>query len=134
MGFELFLLSNTHVEHRAEIYSQRLGTDCIYYAQKPCIDGLETIQETYFRKHGTRLLKSQMAHVGNSIVSDVAGGNTFGIMTVLVRHEGVGSKILANKGKRIRHELKKRGIWRKHHKDEHDDQYYQLGEQPLYLR
>jgi len=133
-GFEIFLLSNTHSDHRAENFGEILGVDCIYYAHKPCIDGLEEIRDRYFQKYHTQLQKEQMAHIGNSILSDVASGNTFGAVTVLVRHKGTGSKITANKGRRLRHELKERGIWRKHHKYEDDDQYYQLGEVPPYKR
>ncbi len=133
-GFEIYLLTNNHSDSRAEKFSERLGVDCIYHAHKPCIDGLEEIRNRYFQKYHTTLPKDKMAHVGNSIVSDVAVGNTFGTMTVLVRHMGTGSKIIANDGRRLRHELKDRGIWRKHHKYEDDDQYYQLGEIPHYKR
>ncbi len=134
MGFEIYLLSNTHSDSRAEKFSERLGVDCIYYAHKPGVDGLEEIRSRYFQKHGTVLEPAQIAHIGNSIVSDVASANTFGAYTVLVRHKGKMSKLVANKGKRLRHELKKRGIWRKHHDEEDDDQYYQLGEIPPYKR
>ena len=71
MGFEIFLLSNTHSDHRAENFSEMLNVECIYHAYKPCIDGLEEIRNRYFQKYGTPLPKEQMAHIGNSIVSDV---------------------------------------------------------------
>ena len=38
------------------------------------------------------------------------------------------------KGHKVRLELEKREIWRKHHKHIKGDQYYQLGEMPGYLK
>ena len=134
MGFEVYLFSNTRFEHRAERYGTRMSVEFIFHAHKPNTGGLAEIQERYFQKYGVRLQKSQMAHIGNSIISDVAVGNTFGILTVLVRNDGLIAKTFGNEGKRLRHELKKRGIWRKHHKEERHDQYYQLNEVPAYLK
>lgn len=133
-GFEIYLLTNNHSDSRAEKFSERLGVECISRAHKPSINGLEEIRNRYFQKHNKQLLPKQIAHVGNSILNDVAVGNTFGTVTVLVRHMGTGSKVWANKGRRLRHELKDRGIWRKHHKDKDNDQYYQLGEIPPYKK
>ena len=62
------------------------------------------------RSHVAPLLKAQMAHIGNSIMSDVGSGNTFGIITGLVRNEGnliKFSKLVITEGKELRHELKK---------------------------
>lgn len=137
MGFGICLLSNTAFDSRAERFGERLGVDYIAHAHKPRIAGLEEVQNRYARKHGAPLLKAQMAHIGNSIMSDVGSGNTFGIITGLVRNEGnliKFSKLVITEGKELRHELKKRGIWRKHHKYTRHDQYYQLGEIPPYRR
>lgn len=137
MGFELVLLSNTKFDSRAERFGTRLGVEYIAHAHKPRITGLEEVQSRYLQKHGIPLQKSQMAHIGNSIMSDVGSGNTFGVITGLVRNEGnliKVSKLVITEGKALRHELKKRGIWRKHHKYQHHDQYYQLGELPAYRR
>ncbi len=131
MGFTLVLLSNTKFDSRAERFGQRLGVAYIAHAHKPRITGLEEIQNQY------SVSKNQMAHIGNSIISDVGSGNTFGIITGLVRNEGnliKFSKLVITEGKELRHELKKRDIWRKHHKYVHHDQYYQLGEIPPYKR
>ena len=78
-----------------------------------------------------------MAHIGNSMRDGVLGGNRAGVTTCLVRRNGWAisivkkMKILAGsttKGKLIRKELSKCGIWHKHHVKEKNDQYYQLGE------
>ena len=131
MGFQLILLSNTKFDSRAERFGNRLGVDYISHAHKPRITGLEEVQNRY------GVQKSQMAHIGNSIMSDVGSGNSFGIITGLVRNEGnliKFSKLVITEGKELRHELKKRDIWRKHHKYVHHDQYYQLGEIPPYKK
>lgn len=89
MGFELMLLTNNR-DSRAAVFAKKLGIPSQYiaWAEKPAIGHFAEMQ----RMCG--LEKSQMAHVGNSITDDVAGGNVFGITTCLVRRE----------------ELKKRGI------------------------
>jgi hypothetical protein len=73
---------------------------------------------------------------------DIKAANDFGIISCLVRnkgwHEGAVKTIIRpfkkTKGHRLRKELKKRNLWRKHHKHEDNDQYYQLGETPAYKR
>lgn len=137
MGFELMLLTNNR-DSRAAVFAKKLGIPGQYIAraEKPAAGHFAEMQ----RMCG--LEKSQMAHVGNSITDDVAGGNVFGITTCLVRRVGNltwwGGKIALlvgqNEGHELREELKKRGIWHKHHQYEDGDQYYQLGEEPLYRR
>lgn len=137
MGFEVMLLTNNS-DSRAESFAKRLGIPGQYIAraEKPTTSHFNDMQELY------GLDKSQMAHIGNSITDDVAGGNAFGITTCLVRRVGNlswwGGKIALlagqNEGHELREELKKRGIWYKHHQYEDGDQYYQLGEEPLYRR
>lgn len=132
MGFEIMLLSNTW-DHRAAKFAEKLGIEGKYIAlaEKPLISNFTKMQES------CGLEKDEMAHIGNSIMDDVAGGNVFGIITCLVRRAGVLSGlpkiIVQTDGKKLRKELKKRGIWRKHHKYFDGDQYYQLGEMPGYI-
>lgn len=87
--------------------------------------------------------KSQMAHVGNSMRADIAGGNKYGVTTCLVRRAGTSMKIVKfvsktlgvpTKGHLIRERLLERSMWRKHHVYRPGDQYYQLGEEPEYRR
>lgn len=137
MGFKLILLTNHRSKKRAEHYEKVLGIPCIAKAQKPSTTNFEKIQ-TFFN-----VKKEQMAHVGNSMTRDVAGGNSFGATTCLVRDMGmaaeIGNKIRGNlgvksSGQKLRKVMLKRDIWRKHHKYEDGDQYYQLGETPKYQR
>ena len=135
MGFRVVLLTNAQQE-LAEGACKDLGADdYIARAKKPETGGFETIASRY------GLDKSQMAHVGNSMRADIAGGNRYGVTTCLVRRAGISLKLvkfamkivgLPTKGHLIREKLLQRDIWRKHHSFSTGDQYYQLGEKPEY--
>ena len=137
MGFTVVLLTNAQQE-LAEGACKDLGADyCIARARKPEISGFEMIASRY------GVDKSQMAHVGNSMRADIAGGNKYGVTTCLVRRAGTSMKIVKfvsntlgvpTKGHLIRERLLERNMWRKHHVYHPGDQYYQLGEEPEYRR
>lgn len=136
MGFQVWLLSNTF-DSRARNFAKKLGVEERYFAlsEKPLTASFEKMQQ----ECGCE--KSQMAHIGNSMRDDIAGGNEFGIVTCLVRRAGITGGVPKKipitgktKGQKLRKEMKKRGIWRKHHKYHDGDQYYQLGEIPGYRR
>ena len=137
MGFTVVLLTNAQHE-LAEGACKDLGADyCVARARKPEISGFEAIAAKY------GVDKSQMAHVGNSMRADIAGGNKYGVTTCLVRRAGISVKLVKlvgkllgvpTKGHLIREKLLERGLWRKHHVCHPGDQYYQLGEQPEYRR
>ena len=137
MGFTVVLLTNAQQE-LAEGACKDLGADyCIARARKPEISGFEMITSRY------GVDKSQMAHVGNSMRADIAGGNKYGVTTCLVRRAGTSMKLVKfvsntlgvpTKGHLIRERLLERNMWRKHHVYCPGDQYYQLGEEPEYRR
>lgn len=137
MGFTVVLLTNGQQE-LAEGACKDLGADyCIARARKPEISGFEMIASKY------GVDPSQMAHVGNSMRADIAGGNKYGVTTCLVRRAGTSMKLVKfvsaamgvpTKGHLIREKLLERNIWRKHHVCRPGDQYYQLGEEPEYRR
>lgn len=128
------LLSNTW-DDRVANFAEKLGIEGKYIpqAEKPLVSHFIRMQEL------CGLEKSQMAHIGNSLMDDVAGGNVFGVITCLVRRAGFTSGLpqkipgVKTKGQKLRKELKKRGIWRKHHKYQDGNQYYQFGETPGYI-
>jgi len=129
-GFIVAILTNAN-EERGQRFSDALGADgYIARAEKPKTINFQKILDKF------SLDKSQMAHVGNSIIDDIAGGNVFGITTCLVQNVGklakAGGLLGKTEGQKVREVLKSRGIWRKHHKNEDDDQYYQFGEMPKY--
>lgn len=137
MGFTVVLLTNAQQE-LAEGACKDLGADyCIARAKKPETSGFEMIASRY------GVDKSQMAHVGNSMRADIAGGNKYGVTTCLVRRAGTSMKLVKfvsntlgvpTKGHLIRERLLERNMWRKHHVYHPGDQYYQLGEEPEYRR
>jgi predicted HAD superfamily phosphohydrolase YqeG len=136
MGVITVLITNSPHEH-AERFGVALGCDLyIGSAKKPNVTAFQEVQDKF------GLEKSQMAHVGNKIEKDIKAANDFGIISCLVRnkgwHEGAVLKVgrafgKKTKGYRIRKELESRKLWRKSHKHEDDDQYYQLGETPPYI-
>lgn len=137
MGFTVTLLTNSEANLASEVCKQLKADGYISRANKPSTMNFEIMQQQY------GVEKAQMAHVGNSMRTDIWGGNNFGITTCLVRRKGfamrlvifIGKKIgLPTKGKLIRNKLVERGLWRKHHLKEKGDQYYQLGEKPKYRR
>lgn len=131
MGFIVTLVTNA-IPEIAEGAHAALGTDnYIAKAKKPEAASFELMLNRYGLK------KEQMAHIGNSMRDDVAGGNKAGVTTCLVRRAGSSMKVkkrlakmagFSTKGHLIREKLRKYGIWHKHHMKRHDDQYYQLGE------
>ena len=133
MGFELMLLSNA-CDPRASYFAEKLGIKGRYIARadKPDTTHFQIMQDQ------CRVEKNQMAHVGNSIQDDVAGGKSFGIITCMVRRVGkIGAlpnlnPLVPTPSQMLREELKDRGLWFKHHVLVPDDQYYQLGELPKY--
>lgn len=133
-GFDLMIISNNgslKVKHFAE----ELGIEFIAHADKPKRNCFFKAIEMYNAKHkDNQITVKNMAHVGNSILNDVAGANVAGVISCLVRHEGhvggVFDKLFAHSEHELRDVLKERKIWRKHHKKGkgHGTQYYQLNE------
>ena len=138
MGFIVTLLSNAHDKVARAACEQLKADGYIAKANKPETMNFEVMQKQY------GVEKSQMAHVGNSMRDDILGGNKFGIITCLVRRNGISMSLakhvktdligIPTKGQVIREELLKRDLWRRHHLAEKGDQYYQLGEIPAYRK
>ncbi len=134
MGFTLTLLTNANAELASETCKQLKADGFISRANKPETLNFEIMQEQY------GVDKSQMAHVGNDMRTDVLGGNRFGITTCLVRESGFSTRLarfvkirigLPTKGHILREELADRKLWYKHHQKVKNDQYYQLDEEPV---
>lgn len=135
MGFEIFLVSNAN-DDRVQHFGDLLNVSCISKASKPHIDSFEQIRQMYTEMNNTDIYPAEMAHVGNSMIKDVATGNTYGVTTCLVRDVGkiptTGRKLnpFKTEGEQLRKVLLERGIWRKHHLKAPNDQYYQLEDTP----
>ena len=135
MGFIVTLLTNTKASIAEDVCEDLQADGYIARADKPETRNFERMMEIY------HVEPTQMAHVGNNIRQDVAGGNRAGVTTCLVRRAGFSLKIfnaalkklgIQTKGHLVRAKLLEYGLWRKHHKEIKGDQYYQLGELPKY--
>lgn len=132
-GFELCIISNANFD-RVEHFGDILKVKAVHRAEKPYVKGFIEVQKNYQEKYGYKIEPNEMAHIGNSMINDIAGGNVFGVTTCLVRNVGIfpkTGKILnpfKTKGQELREVLLERGIWRKHHLESKEDQYYQLNE------
>lgn len=135
IGFTLVLLTNADSDLAKEAARELNADGYIVRANKPETMNFKVMQDIY------GVEKSQMAHVGNDVRTDIGGGNAFGIVTCLVRRKGFSMKLvkfigknigMPTKGTLIRNELLERDLWRKHHLKEKGDQYYQMGETPKY--
>lgn len=131
MGFELILVSNAN-DDRVQRFGEQLGVRCISRASKPHTDAFETIRQMYIKEFNEEISPKEMAHVGNSMIKDVATGNTYGVTTCLVRDVGIlppiKRRFVQTEGKLLRKALLEKSIWRKHHLKDKGDQYYQLEE------
>lgn len=131
IGFTLALLSNTSESIVSDTCKQLGANWYIAHAQKPHGENFEKLLDHF------GVDRSHAAHEGNSMIDDIYGGNNVGVTTCLVRRAGIIMKApkgalhamgLQTKGDQIRQELLARGMWRKHHLVEKEDEYYQLGE------
>ena len=117
-GFEIYLLSNAN-EKRVGRFAKQLKVDYISCAEKPDDAGFKAIMQMYETKHGSTITPNEMAHVGNNIIKDVGCGNSFGVVTCLVRSVGILPKVYRfiheTDGRKLRKVLLERRIWRKHH-------------------
>lgn len=115
LKFRVMLVSNSKDEKKVQRIAKKLGAErYVAKAEKPDPKYFEEIIDY------CQLKKNQIAHVGNSIMNDVGCANSLQITSCLVRpvaHEGD-----------IVPELEEQKLWRKHHKEQEGDQYYQLGE------
>ena len=131
IGFTLALLSNTSESIVSDTCKQLSADWYIAHAQKPHGQNFEKLLDHF------GVDRSHAAHVGNSMIDGIYGGNNVGVTTCLVRRAGIIMKApkgalhaigLQTKGDQIRQELFARGMWSKHHLVVEGDQYYQLGE------
>lgn len=131
MGFIVTLMTNASVKIAETASAQLQAHSYISKANKPETISFERMLERYEKD------KTQMAHIGNSMRADIAGGNLAGVTTCLVRRNGFGTLCgkmamkligLRTRGHLLREELLRRNMWHKHHIEQEKDQYYQLGD------
>lgn len=82
-NFDIWILSNNSNKKRIDKVANALKIDYISFAIKPFSFGFKKIlKETTFKK-------KELCIIGDQIMTDVLGGNSFGIYTVLVEPIGV---------------------------------------------
>lgn len=75
--FQIVIISN-NVTSRVEPYAKELNCDYVANAAKPLARGYQKIKKKYGLK------KEEMCMIGDQIVTDIYGGNRYGMFTVLV--------------------------------------------------
>ncbi len=76
--FIVYIVSNNCHDKRLSLAAEKVGVDYIKFAMKPFSRGFRKIR----KKHD--LKKSEMCIIGDQLITDVLGGNRYGIFTVLV--------------------------------------------------
>lgn len=75
--FKIFIVSN-NFHFRIKPFCDKIDTNFISFSMKPLSKGFRKVQ----RKYGYK--KSEICMIGDQLISDILGGNRFGIMTILV--------------------------------------------------
>ena len=75
--FTVDLVSNSR-NKRVSTIAKRLNVDYVSFARKPSIKSFNIIQNKY------DCSRDAIAIIGDQLFTDVKGGNTFGVMTILV--------------------------------------------------
>lgn len=105
----LVLINSNNTPRRLKPYLKELGIGGVAFGLKPSIRGLLEIKLKY------KLKKSEMAMIGDQIITDILAGNRFRILTILV--DPLGEKDLKITGlnrkleKRIVKYFNKRGLF-----------------------
>lgn len=76
-GLKVIIFSNSP-KSRVNVFKEELAVDCMPNAKKPSKKGFEAIMNKY--KYNI----TEVAIIGDQILTDIAGGNKVGITTVLV--------------------------------------------------
>lgn len=77
MGLKVIIFSNSPTK-RLKIFKEELAVDCVACAGKPAKRSFEKVMEKY--KYNI----TEVAIVGDQLLTDIIGGNKVGITTVLV--------------------------------------------------
>ena len=78
MGFKVIIFSNTN-KNRLTPFKKTLEVDCAASSRKPLKRKYKKVLTEY------KYLESEVAMIGDQIVTDIYGGNRMGIFTVLIK-------------------------------------------------
>ena len=85
-GFKIIIFSNSP-RRKVNKCKEYLGVDGVYFALKPLSKSFKKVMENY------ELSASQIAIIGDQLLTDVFGGNRMGIKTILVNPIDVDNSI-----------------------------------------
>ena len=77
-NFFVFVVTNNGSSKRVSVAASRLGVNYVKFSMKPFSRGFRIIKNKY------NFAKSEMCIIGDQLMTDVLGGNRYGIYTVLV--------------------------------------------------
>lgn len=75
--FKILVVSN-NFHFRIKPFCDKIDTDFISFSMKPLSKGFRQVE----KKYGYQ--KNEICMIGDQLISDILGGNRFGIMTILV--------------------------------------------------
>lgn len=108
MGFRVILFSNGS-KRRLKPFKEQLEVEAIYRAFKPSPKKFLQILEQYHYN------ESQVAMIGDQLLTDIAGGNKVGITTILINqvssHDEFVTKFNRIIERRILHKLRDRSLF-----------------------
>lgn len=76
--FTIYIISNNSHKERIYSASEKLGVEHVRFAMKPFSRGFRKVR----RKHHFK--KNEMCLIGDQLMTDVLGGNRYGLFTILV--------------------------------------------------
>ena len=76
--FRIIVISNNSSSKRVSKVAIELGVDYIKFAMKPFSRGFRKVRKKY------KYEKSEMCLIGDQLMTDIMGGNKYGIYTILV--------------------------------------------------
>ena len=76
--FKIIIISNNTNKNRVSRFAEQINGDYIYKAMKPLKRGLRKIVKKY------KFKKSEMAIIGDQLVTDILSGNSFKVYSILV--------------------------------------------------
>jgi len=109
MGFKIIVFSNG-LKQNVLGYSNQLKVDSIYQAKKPKSKNFEKVMKD------NKLKETQMAMIGDQLLTDIKGGNLMNMTTILVRpftkKEFIFTKFNRLAEKRVIKKLSKKDMFR----------------------
>ncbi len=110
MGFKVIIMSNSP-KQRVIKFKDALDIDCCASAKKPKSDKFLKIMEEF------KFAVSEVAIIGDQLLTDVLGGNTVGITTILVnpisKTDLIFTKFNRYREKKIMNKLRQRDLFTK---------------------